>query len=184
MQSGLHSVLKGVYINDTTIQGELQYGIGKKDRKTPFVLYETQGERFLKQDSLTPIDFNGTWTLDFHNPIGEFTLDYDMRYMKQIDISRQGHIVIAKGTIAFEGIQGLDGVVTQDGFMLASFHHSQPYLIQATFIDENHFEATLISVSDIYEFTGTRKNSLAVDSEFSEGVFRGFYMYVKAFFGL
>ncbi len=184
MKGGMHSMFLGKFEGDSLLSGVLEYGINEVSHRTKFYLRPSNRSRFETIENITDISATGTWLLNFETDSLPFTLRYDMRRMREIDLYQNNDTIIASGYVYGEGKQGLDGVMTEVGFKMASFHHSEPFLIEAAFVDENNFMATVTSVTDTYTVKGLRKNQLKEDAEFSTSVFTGLLLTIKAFFRL
>lgn len=184
MKGGMHSMLIWKFDTDSTLWGVLEDGILKIERRTKFFLEKTDRRHFQTVENTTPISPTGTWKLDFEVDSLPFTLRYDFRQAGSIDFYRANDTIIGEGRAYGAGKQGWDGVMTEKGFVCASYHHSEAFLMNATFIDENHFEATITTVDNTYGVKGVRKNQMQEDAEFSSSVFVGFLLFIKAFFRL
>lgn len=187
MKGGMHSQFLGKFEGDSVLNGVLEYGINKLEHSIKFHLQHTAPiapARYAAVDTPTDILPTGTWKLDFEVDSLPFSLRYDMRRMAEIDLYRSSDTIIASGYVYGEGKQGWDGVMTENGFNMASYHHSEPYLMEAVFVDANNFIATITSATDSYEVKGERKSQIEEDAQFSTSVFVGFFLTLKAFFRL
>lgn len=184
MQVGLHSKLVGTFENDSVLKGNLIYSLGKIQRQTPFALYlaEDNSYPYKTTEITTLIDPTGTWELEFPQRDSIFSLVYDLRNMKQLDIYRSGDTIISQGYISGEGTHSMDGVLNENGFTMASFYHGVPFLVEANFIDFNSFSGVVYNDEINYPIIGKRKNQLKEDKEFTSSVFQGFIQFIKAFF--
>lgn len=185
-KAGLHSEFKGIRV-DNTISGSYFDGVGTQVARAKFVAQkvEQQTSPFAPVATPTPIVPTGTWQLDF-GTLKDLSdpnelLRYTMDRVQTFDLYRKDHTIIGKAYGA-GGIQGFDGIMTSMGFICSSFHHAEPFLIEATFVDENTFDATITSTTDVFEVRGTRKSQTKEDTAYTGSVLRGFYLTVKAFF--
>ncbi|MTG97427.1 hypothetical protein NWE55_15225 [Myroides albus] len=185
-QSGLHSEFKGIRQGDK-ISGIYIDGVRTKQERAKFEVQKVE-----KQETPFPIITNpsaispiGTWELNFGQlkdlSDSKELLRYNIDRVQTFDLYRNGNVVIGKAYGA-GGIQGFDGVMTSDGFICSSFHHSEPFLIEATFIDENTFDVEITSTTDTYKAIGKRKSQTIEDTEHTESVLRGIYLTLKGFF--
>ncbi|MHC5361595.1 hypothetical protein [Myroides sp. LJL110] len=182
MKSGMHGFLKGVFLHDSLIAGELQNGIGKNKTKTPFVIYKSNKQDLVGCSNLTKINIQGTWELEFEKLPDKFSLDYDIRQIKQIDMYSSDHIALARAYTPSSAVQGFQGVLTSKGFKMASFHSSQPFLFCGEFIDQDNFVATINTATESYDLKGKRKASFDSDLEYTNSVIKGFILFLKGFF--
>lgn len=184
MEGGLHSMLQWKFETDSTLWGVLEDGINRVERRTKFFLKKGDAPRFKQVENASPISLTGTWNLEFEMDSIPFTLRYDIRQARSIDFFRTNDTIIGEGRAYGAGKQGWDGVMTEKGFVCASYHKSEVFLMEATFVDQNHFDAVVTTIDNVYNIKGIRKNQLKEDVEFSSSVFVGFLLFVKAFFGL
>ncbi|MHC5310097.1 hypothetical protein ACYSNM_08500 [Myroides sp. LJL116] len=184
MQVGLHSKLVGTFENDSVLKGSLIYSLGKIQRQTPFSLYLAKDNfyPYKTTEITTLVDPTGTWELEFPQRDSIFYLVYDLRNMKQLDIYRSGDTIISQGYISGEGTHSMDGVLNENGFTMASFHHGVPFLVEANFIDSNEFNGKVYNDQINYPIIGKRKNQLQEDKEFTSSVTQGFIQFIQAFF--
>lgn len=185
-KSGVHSEFRGVRKGDT-VSGVYLDGVNTKVERAKFVVEkkDKQESAFPQIAKPTDVSPTGTWELDFGtlkdlsdaNELLRYTIDR----VKTFDLYRNNHTVIGRAYGA-GGIQGFDGVMTENGFICSSFHQSEPFLIEATFIDENTFDAKITSTTDVYEVRGKRKSQNTEDAEFTGSVIQGIYLSLKAFF--
>lgn len=185
-KAGLHSEFRGIR-KGNTISGTYFDGVGTWVERAKFVAkkVEQQTSPFTSVANPSPIIPTGTWDLDF-GTLKDLSdpnelLRYPMDRVQTFDLYRKDHTIIGKAYGA-GGIQGFDGVMTTTGFICSSFHHAEPFLIEATFIDENTFDATITSTTDIFKVRGTRKSQTKEDTKHTGNRIRGLYLTVKAFF--
>lgn len=185
-KAGVHSEFRGVRKGDT-VSGVYLDGVTTKVERAQFVVAkkDKQESAFPQVAKPTDISPTGTWELDFGTlkdlSDANELLRYAIDRVQTFDLYRKNHTVLGKAYGA-GGVQGIDGVMTADGFVCSSFHQSEPFLIEATFIDENTFDATITSTTDVYTVRGTRKSQNTEDAEFTGSVIQGIYLSLKAFF--
>lgn len=184
MKGGMHSLLKGKFENDSTLTGVLEDGINEIERRTKFFLKKNDQPRFQKVKNATTMSPTGTWNLRFEMDSIPFTLRYNLRQARSIDFFRTNDTIIGNARAYGAGKQGWDGVMTADGFVCASYHKSEVFLMEATFVDENNFDAVVTTVDYVYNVKGIRKSQSVEDAEFLSSVFVGFILFIKAFFRL
>lgn len=185
-KSGVHSKFKGIRKGDV-ISGVYLDGVNVKVERAKFVVEKKDKQQSAFPQIAKPTDVSptGTWELDFGTlkdlSDSSELLRYNIDRVQTFDLYRNNHTVIGKAYGA-GGIQGFDGVMTEDGFICSSFHHSEPFLIEATFEDENTFDAKITSTTDVYKVRGKRKSQSREDAEFTGSVIEGIYLTLKAFF--
>lgn len=185
MRAGLHGYLLGKKKGDK-IEGVLMDGVTIQHPKAPFVLHKSDKPRFRSVSKPTNISATGRWILNFGtlkdlSDMKEL-LRYNIDRATKLDLYREGDKIMGKTYIHGAGVQGFDGIMTGNGFKCASYHHTEPFLLEATFIDENHFEATITSITDIYKVRGTREDSKISNTSYTTSVLQGFFLTVKGFF--
>lgn len=185
-ETGLHSEFRGTRKGDT-IAGIYLDGVGTKVERAKFKAQKVDQYKspFTEVAHPTPIVPTGTWHLDF-GTLKDLSdpkelLRYTMDRVQTFDLYRKDQMMIGKAYGA-GGVQGFDGMMTADGFICSSFHHSEPFLIVGTFIDENTFDATITSTTDVFQVRGTRKSQAKENTEHTGSVLKGLYLTVKAFF--
>lgn len=186
-KAGLHSEFRGIR-EGNTVSGGYFDGVGTAVERAKFRVQKVnqQTSPFALVANPTPIVPTGTWTLDF-GPLKDLSdstdlLRYSIDRVKSLDLYRKDNTLLGRAYGA-GGIQGFEGVMTSTGFTCFSFHHSEPFLLEATFTDEDAFTATITSTTDVYQVKGKRKSQNLEDAQFTGSVFRGLYLTVKAYFG-
>ncbi|MGL5262543.1 MAG: hypothetical protein ACRC9P_09185, partial [Bacteroides sp.] len=183
---GPNSEFRGVRKNNQ-IAGSYFEGIYTKKERAKFVAQKVDKQRplFPKVANPSNISPTGTWILDFGTlkDLSEPAelLRYNIDRVQTFDLYRSKDNIIGKAYGA-KGVQGLSGVMSTKGFICASFHHSEPFLIEATFIDENTFDATISSSTDTYKLRGRRKSQIKENFDYTCSLIRGLYLNIKGFF--
>lgn len=187
MEVGLHAKLLGK-VSRNSIEGVLIEPLLIDGVKAPFILKRKEGPRFKKEDVCTEIDPTGKWSLKFDSlkdlSNNRDLLRYNIDRASFLDLCREGDNLLGKTAIAGEGLQSFDGIMTEKGFKMASFHHAEPFLIEATFTDDNHFTATITSSTDSYKVKGVRDESISSDVKYNVSVLTGIILFIKGFFKL
>ncbi len=187
IKSGLHSYLSAQRKGDK-IEGIFMDGVKTQKPKAPFILIKNGPQAFKQEKNSTNIAFTGSWNLDFGalkdlSDTAEL-LRYNIDRARVLDLYKEDDLVLGKTYIDGAGTQGFYGKATKNGFQCTSYHHSEPFLIEATFIDENHFEAVITSITDSYKVKGSRASTSVVNIEHSASVIQGFLLYIKSVFKL
>lgn len=185
-ESGVHSEFRGTRKGDK-VSGVYLDGISTKIERAKFEVekVDKQQSPFLSVANPTSILPTGTWELDFgilkDLSNSSELLRYNIDRVQTFDLYRKEGSIIGKAYGA-GGIQGFDGIMTENGFICSSFHHSGPFLIEATFVDKNTFNAKITSTTDVYNVVGKRKTQAKEDVEHTGSVLGGLYRTLRAFF--
>lgn len=185
-KSGVHSEFRGVRKGDK-VTGVYFDGVGTKVERAKFVVekVDKQQSPFHQVAKATNILPTGTWQLDFGTlkdlSDSNELLRYNIDRVQTFDIYRSNDTIIGQAYGA-GGIQGFDGIMTTDGFICSSFHYSEPFLIEATFVDKNTFDAKITSTTDAYKVRGSRKSQTEEDTEHTGSMIKGIYLVLKGFF--
>lgn len=185
-KAGLHSEFKGTRKNNR-ISGVYLDGVNTKVERARFVVekMDKQQSPFPQTDKPTNVVPTGTWELEFDTlkdlSDSNELLRYNIDRVQTFDLYRNNHTIVGKAYGA-GGIQGFDGVMTENGFICSSFHHSEPFLIEATFIDENTFDIKISSTTTVYNARAKRKHQTTEDAKYTGSVMEGIYLTLKAFF--
>ncbi|MDM1379753.1 hypothetical protein [Myroides marinus] len=185
-KSGLHSEFRGTR-NEDKISGVYLDGVMTKVERAKF-----EAEKVDKQQSPFPSITNpttivptGTWRLDFGTlkdlSDSRELLRYNIDRVQTFDLYRKEGSIIGKAYGA-GGVQGFDGIMTENGFICSSFHHSEPFLIEGTFVDKNTFNAKITSTTDVYNVVGKRSSQTKEDVKHTGSVLSGLYRTLRAFF--
>lgn len=186
MQAGLHSYFIGKLEGDI-FEGVLMDGVSEQHPKAPFKLKRNAEPPFKPFHTTSKKSATGRWNLDFGtlkdlSDMSEL-LRYNIDRARVLDLFQsENGLVYAKTYIGGAGIQGFHGAMTKNGFTCASYHHSEPFLLEVEFIDNNHFDGVITSVTDTYKVKGTRESSVKTNTEHTTSVVKGFYLFVKGFF--
>jgi hypothetical protein len=186
-KSGLHSEFRGIR-KENKISGIYVDGVTNKVERAKFEVgkVDKQQSPFPNVTNPTIIVPTGTWELHFDTlkdlSDSRELLRYNIDRVQTFDLYRKENLIIGKA-YGGGGIQGFDGVMTENGFICSSFHHSEPFLIEAIFVDENTFDAKITSTTDIYKVTGKRKSQTQEDTRHTSSVISGLYRVIRAYIG-
>ena len=188
--NGRRDILCGEFNADRTkIEGELRTGFGysPKVKRAAFTAEKSNEARFAFTESPTDIIPNGSWKLEFDTlknlkRNNTDVLRYNIDRTGSIRLHREDNVIYGEIVTYGEGIQGFEGVMTEKGFICSSLHAAEPFLMEVTFSDEDHFRGIITNSTDVYAFGATKKGAGQVTAEESTSILQGLLLLIKSYF--
>lgn len=140
-------------IEDGRLNGVFKKNFVDGDAGIPFVAELNKADRFEKVQDQTSISVSGRWDIQFISAKGDTTNNVGIFEYRGDELA--GSILTQSGDLRY-----LDGVMTSDGFKLSAFGGLSPYLVTASFDDNNSFIGKFYTASGITSLVGKR-NSVA-----------------------
>lgn len=146
--------LTGVISNDT-IKGQLKKLFDVNDKGLDFVAYKGIHPRF-DVVGTTAVSPAGRWNIQFINKTDT---------VNNIGIFANTNGVVTGSVLTTSGdLRFLEGVVDKDGFRLSAFAGLTPYLINGTFLDNDHFTGKYVNARGVQEIIGTRNDNATLEN--------------------